>query len=479
MKKRSLLLISILLCFLVAAITVSANDFAVEVNPVDDRLDTMDEFAVYVITIKNLQGEADHIHLLHQQDTRWSMQVAGSRSPYLDRNEEAQIRVILKPRVDHLPNAGYQIKFSFESKNTGQVRDVYTKIYIGPDLSKLKPDVDVFVDVPERMDPRQSHALKVHLVNKNQLMLDDVSVAVDSRFIAEGTLIGLNSNEEKTVAFTVSFPEDKAPETDSVNVKVTHGNITFFDEAASWAVVQYVLPFKKDVQTEKGFLTRTKTILLTNEGNTRKDNQDVLIETSAREKFFSKTTPKADVVEMDGRKYFRWAVSLDAGERAELEVRTAYWWPLILIVLIAALYIAYIMLRDPVVIRKRLVELKKKHGAFAEAKIIVQIKNRSRRPLNNVIVVERIPSMLALKKEGFRPMNPSKAYPHVSHGHVLEYNIGLLDSREVRIFSYVMKSRMNVVGNFRLKPTVVSFVDAGKKGKVLQGALNVVLEPKK
>lgn len=477
MKKRSLLLI--LFCFLVAAMTVSANDFIVDVSPVDDRLDTMDEFAVYVITIKNLQSEADHIHLLHQQDTRWSMQVTGSRSPYLFRNEEVQIRVILKPRVDDLPNAGYQIKFSFESENTGEVKDVYTKLYIGPDLSKLKPDVDVFVDVPERMDPRQSHSLKVHLVNKNQLVLDDIAIAIDSKFLSEDTLVGLNSNEEKTASFTVSFPEDKVPESESVHVKVTLGNYTFFDESASWAVVSYVLPFKKEVETEKGFLTRTKVLSLTNEGNTRKDDQDVLIETSAREKFFSKTTPKAEVVEMDGRKYLKWVISLDAGETTEVRLKTAYWWPLILIILIAAIYIAYIMLRDPVVVRKRLMNLRKEHGAFAEAKIVVHVKNRSRRPLNNVNIVERIPSMLALKKEGFRPMNPSKAYPHVSHGHVLEYNIGSLDAHEERIFSYVIKSRMKVVGNFRLKPTVVNFVDAGKKGKVLQGALNVVLEQKK
>ena len=466
--------ILVLLSGFAVAQTVQKLNFALEVEPVKDKILSTDS-AEFLLTIKNTQSMQDTFRILPLEDVKWTHQIVPitDKIKTISGKGSAQIRVLVKP--SGVADGVYNLKLTVESENTNQRLDAIMKVYVGPHPSMYSPNLSVSYDFPDKIDPKGSYSVEVKMKNNNIIDLGSIHLSVSSSLVNSDQYISVGPDEEKVVSIAVSLPDDQQPTSDTLHIKVTKDDTVFFDESKPFEVVEYLPPFVKNVTETSSFLKRTKIIRLTNEGNALKQTP-VRIETSRRESFFTRTDPKARLVTIDGVSYLSWDVSLKPGESTELSIVRSYRKFVFLLLVLVVAYFLYLWFRSPIRVSKKTKDVHYDDGAIHEAKVILHLKNIKNHPVKQVKVIERIPSLFGIKKGSFKhALEPTKAYQHRKEGSVLEYEIGDLEAKEERIISYAVRAKMQVVGSVEIKPTIVKF--QGKNGQVQKSFSNQITLP--
>jgi hypothetical protein len=469
MKKRACILFIALLmllsAFAYAQTTTSA--FFVGVEAVNDKImDPADDFAEFVITVENKGSETDTFKLLYLEDPKWSYQVLpGPASKQIDvaPGEAGEIRILVKGNVDP---GRYSVKVSVQSMSTGNILDNVMRIGVGKSAPGVPPDPDFDVDVsvPAQMDPRGTYNVVVDIKNNNELLLEDVNIKLASKFITEDTLVTVEPNEAKSISFAVLLMENIKPQEDQLHVTVNHDGVEFYSADHNFEVVEYVLPFDTRIDVDKRMLKQVRTITITNKGNTLKSDT-VRLETSLKEKFFSRATPKFKAVKEDGRYFFAWDVSLEPEESMTITLTTSYRLLLLLALVIIAILAYRIAMSNPLIVKKKIMSVHKEHGgAISDLSVVMLLRNRGNEPITKLRVIERVSSMVKLKKDSFAgSMHPVKMHEHSKEGTLLEYRFGELAPGDERIIKYKVYSKLHIFGTLSIKPTVVEFF---KKGNI-------------
>jgi hypothetical protein len=297
----------------------------------------------------------------------------------------------------------------------------------------------------------------VNIMNKNERLLENVSVKLSSALITDETLVTVNPNETKTVSFAILLEENIKPQQDQLHVTVDYQGKNFYTGDHNFEVVEYVPPFRTEVSVDKKFLRQDRTITITNDGNVRKEDA-VRIQTSLKEKFFSSSEPKFTTAKEDGKYYLIWQAALEPQESTTIKLTTSYR-ILILLVLVIIAYLAYrIAMSNPLIVRKKIVALRKHGGAIADFGVMIYLRNRGKEPLKNIRVIDRVTRMVQLKNDSFEgSMHPVKMHTHASEGTLLEYRFSEIAPGDERIIKYKVYSKLHIFGNLALKPTVVEF----------------------
>lgn len=468
------LLILVLTTSLVAG-EVTPVGFSVDVEPIDDRI-TGNEAAEFKFLVKNMQDFTDTFKLEPLEDLHWSMQSRKTLDYQTGREIEAYGEDIIYAwfKSAELPDGDYQFKLTFLSKETNATVDIIVKIHVGAEPIDYNPDFRGELEMPSQMDPRNKYLIKVHLHNNNLLSLENINVKLSSKLINEETLTNLPADETKTISFTIGFPEGQEPANDRLRVLVTHKGKTFYDSSKDFSVVEYLPPFKKEVDDKGRFLRFVKTMTFTNEGNNAKEGT-VTLETGRFSNIFTSTNPKTQTEEVNGKLSYVWRLNLEPGQSATIIVKINYWWLVLLAVLLIGGIAYYQLTKNPIVVRKETRKIDYEHEAISEAKILIHVKNRTNSTLSDVKIIERIPSLAGIKKGCFEhTLKPKKAYNHGSQ-HIIEYHLDELDPHEERVLSYQIKSKLHILGELELKPTVVKFKD--KQGKRQRAVSNNVVIP--
>jgi hypothetical protein len=340
------------------------------------------------------------------------------------------------------------------------------RIKVGKTASGIppEPDFDVDVSVPAQMDPRGTYNILVDITNNNERLLKDVNIKLASKFITEDTLVTVEPGETKSISFAVLLMENIKPQQDQLHITVNYDDIEFYSADHNFEVVKYVLPFETDIQVEKRFLKQVRTITITNKGNTVKADA-VRLETSLKEKFFSHSTPKFKAVKENGKYFFSWDMSLEPEESATIRLSTSYRLLLVLALIIIAILAYKIATSNPLIVKKKIMSVHKEHGgAISDLSVVILLKNRGKEPISKLRVVERVSSMVRLKKDSFTgSMHPVKMHEHAREGTLLEYRFGELAAGDERIIKYKVYSKLHIFGTLTIKPTVVEFF---KKGNI-------------
>ncbi|MBT7902547.1 hypothetical protein HN587_01700 [Candidatus Woesearchaeota archaeon] len=473
--KRGKKLIGIL-AFLMAIIILSAIGSAIEVKtpafymtaePVKNTINKGD-FAIFNISIQNVQDFDDTFKIQPLEDLKWSFQTVPLTDYFSGKKvlagETENILMYLKPSPN-IDSGTHAIKLEVESDQEQVLMSTVLRVGVGipviEEISVPIADMQATFKVPARIDPRNQYSVEVVVKNNNKLVLQNIEVVLTG-YLNEKSILELGSNEEKKSKFALTFDKDTKPFSDTINVQVIYKNKTVFTDSKTFEVIGYVPPLTKTIDLTKTHAKTVRDITLTNEGNVAKE-QIIRIETTSLEKLFSNTNPEADVLSEGEKQYFTWTVNLEPKETVELKIVTSYrilYWLVILIILALLLFYAF---RSSVIIKKSIKHLKREHGALSHAKIIVHVKNRSSKPLKNVRIIERVPKMLkVLKPSHSGTMHPTKTYPHSREGTILEYKLEQMDAYEERIIKYEVKSTLHVVGDITFKPTIVKF-KASKK----------------
>lgn len=177
-------------------------------------------------------------------------------------------------------------------------------------------------------------------------------------------------------------------------------------------------------------------------------------------RLFVSFNTEPDLTERQGAMVtYTWNRQLNPADKLIVKVKTNYILPLI--VLIFAAVVVYLVRR---IIAKRadvvksVYPVKAKGGEFA---LKVTIKVKAKKAMANVSLVDKIPAMVKLyEKSG---LNASKIdYPNRR----LQWDIGDLNAGESREVSYIVYSKIGVVGKFSLPLALVVFEQDGQVHEV-------------
>jgi len=136
---------------------------------------------------------------------------------------------------------------------------------------------------------------------------------------------------------------------------------------------------------------------------------------------------------------------------------------LVIIIALIVMVVLYYRLRSPIVIVKDVSKVLAKEGGIAGLKIIIHLKNRSERTLENIKIVDKIPTIAEVERDfevgTLRPTAITKGRSAIS----ISWDLAALEPYEERLITYHVKSRLSVLGGFNLQHAVVKYVT--KKGK--------------
>ena len=134
---------------------------------------------------------------------------------------------------------------------------------------------------------------------------------------------------------------------------------------------------------------------------------------------------------------------------------------LIVIVVVLALYF---LLRSPIVLFKDAYVIGKAEEGVSDLKVKVLVKNRTRRIIKNVRIIDKIPSIAeVVEKEHLGTIKPSKIIKHGKKGTIIKWDIEGFEPYEERILSYKIKSTLRIVGGISLPSVKARFEDNGKE----------------
>tara|TARA_Y100000034_G_scaffold136547_1_gene213755 strand:+ start:1360 stop:2739 length:1380 start_codon:yes stop_codon:yes gene_type:complete len=167
--------------------------------------------------------------------------------------------------------------------------------------------------------------------------------------------------------------------------------------------------------------------------------------------------------------HYEWEKEIVPTEFFEVEASTNYTFPFILIVLIVVIVIfVKVYTRKVVLLGKTVSFVKTKGGEFA---LKVNLKIKAKKGVSDVLIIDSLPSMTKLY-EGFGK-KPDKIDEEKRR---LFWNIGKMNAGEERVISYVIYSKLRIVGRFELPAAQGVYVADKEKNVVMSNRAFFVAE---
>ncbi|MBA7628021.1 hypothetical protein ES703_35491 [subsurface metagenome] len=350
-------------------------------------------------------------------------------------------------------------------------RGFYTFEYFikGQDLSETREEVtfriinleDTFEIGSGKIDP-ESNSIKIYIHNKVNFDFGEINATFSSAFFDFEEGFSLGPNERKEFSVQLNKEDFK---------KLMAGFYTLNAEISvegKKANVEGIIKFvEKDIITTTkksyGFVINTKIIEKTNEGNTLAKSQTVL-KKNIISRLFTSFSPQPDIVEREGLIiYYTWDREIKPGETLEIVVKTNWFLPLLVIFFIVFIVILTKQyLKTNLVLRKKVSFVKAKGGEFA---LKVSIFVHSKKYIEGVNIIDKLPPLVKIY-ERFGGEKPSRIN---EKGRKIEWNFEKLEAGETRILSYIIYSKVGVLGRFAL-PAATAIYE--RDGKIHESASN-------
>lgn len=207
---------------------------------------------------------------------------------------------------------------------------------------------------------------------------------------------------------------------------------------------------------DSGLIISTKTITKTNEGNVVSE-VDSTIKKNILSRLFTTFSPEPNSVSREGLSvYYTWQQELNPGESLDIKIKTNWLFPFIIIVLIVLIVVLTKKYSNiNIVMRKKVQFVRAKGGEFAlKVSIIVNAKKY----IEKVSIIDRLPFITKIH-DRFGPEHPSRVD---EKNKKIEWNFEKLEQGEVRILSYIIYSKIGVLGKFALPRATAIFERDGE-----------------
>lgn len=297
--------------------------------------------------------------------------------------------------------------------------------------------------------------VNVTIENVKNTNIEDLDVRISSEFFDFSKNLSLGPEEKVTYVADVDGEAVKGLVAGPYIIKMAlQENESIYAEG----IVNYLE--SEAVSTQKdssGIIIRKNSVSKTNTGNTPLSVQ-IEMKRDILTRLFTSHSIEPGKTDRSGLFVtYQWTGQIGPEETFEVVSSTNYTLPFILILLIVATIVfVKVYLQTDVVVKKRVHYVKTKGGEFA-LKVILNVK--SRRNVENVNIIDRLPGMVKLyNKFGKQPDKIDEKSRRIF------WSIPRLGSGESRVFSYIIYSKMKVLGKFELPPATAVYTKDGEKG---------------
>lgn len=321
-------------------------------------------------------------------------------------------------------------------------------------LVKIANLGDIFEIGSKEIDS-ESSTMQIYIKNKENYNFENLDVKFSSVFFDFEESFSLNPNEEKSFEVKLDKEDFK---------KVLAGFYTLtatINTNEAETKVEGVIKFAEknileETSKDSGFIVSTTKIEKTNEGNTIQSSETT-IKKNIISRLFTSFSPEADLVERDGAKiYYTWIKDIKPGETLTIKARTNWMFPFIVIFLIVSIVtlVKKFSKRD-LSLRKKVSFVNAKGGEFA---LKVSIVVHAKKYVEKVDIIERLPALVKVY-ERFGREEPTKVDEAKKR---IEWHFEKLEAGEVRVLTYVIYSKVGVVGKFALPSTAAIYEKDGE-----------------
>ncbi len=330
---------------------------------------------------------------------------------------------------------------------------------------------DAFEIGAENIDPL-SNSVELYIKNKVNYDFGKINAKFSSVFFSLEKNFELNSNEQKK--FIVELNKEDFEELTAGHYTLS-ANLDVKDKSTKIESTinfeeQNIIESKED---KSGFLIVKNKIHKENKGNVVQGVQTV-VKKNVISRLFTSFSPEPNNVDRQGLKvYYSWTEELLPGEKLNIVVKTNSIYPFLFILLVVGTVVfTKRYLGTDLKIKKKIKFVKSKGGEFA---LKVSLIVSARKSVNSINLIERLPHLVKLY-EKFDKHPPKKIDEKRRR---LEWNIDRLEAREKRVFSYIIYSKVGVLGKFALPRASAVYERDSRIKEASSNRTYFVVEPKK
>ncbi|MFC1697233.1 hypothetical protein ACFL1H_02800 [Nanoarchaeota archaeon] len=464
--KRALAFIIIILTLLLSTSVLA--DFGLKIKPIKDVIVDTDS-AKFNVTITNnfLEDTTFFLSSPDEELVVWDFYTdpLTDSTVEIPAGETYSTIIIFKPYFEVKDNMNARIvRVAVDASEMDIKKEKELTIFLGKNVvvGEYVPSyiVEASLDKFEVVPNVDDLILTVKLNNKNGRIIDNLKLIIESDLIDKNEqIVFLDSWEDKPVKFKFNFDPKQQPQEDEIKITaevLSEGDIYLpINEITSltYEIKGYSNLIQED-DNLPGFLKKTDIISIKNDGTLGE-----LIELDIPSKMFTKKIFTVDPQSVDGNMY-KW--TLAPGQEINVRIVTNYrLFTLILVIIVLIIIgsiIAYYSLRSPLIVTKRAASITTEEGGIANIKFVLNVKNRTKYPLKNLELIDKLSKMVSLDKEmDLGSVKPSKVVKN--RGTVLKWQFNVLDPFEERIITYKVKSKLKILGRLNVLPTKAKFID--------------------
>ncbi len=434
MKKRCLLLMLVLLfiCPLILALNLNIEKQSSNEVMIADLKDP----AVFNLKITNY-GDGDNIEFYNLLG--FKMFPIGTTQ--INRGETKDVELKISPIGEFTNRGVYSFNYFIRGQDSSEIEQELTFRVI--DLK------DAFEIGSGEMDP-ESNSLNIYLHNKVNFNFEQINAKFSSAFFEFEESFSLGSNKRKD--FTVQLNKEDFKKL-MAGFYTLNAEINVKDKKAKLeGVIKFV---EKDIlTTEKrdyGFIVNTKIIKKTNQGNVLAKSE-VVLKKNILSRLLTSFNSEPDIVERQGLAvYYTWNREIKPGETLEIIIKTNWLLPLLAVFFIVAIVLlAKAYSKTHLILKKRVSFINAKGGEFA---LKVSILVHAKKYIEKVSIIDRLPLLVKLYEKfgGEKPLRIDEKNRRV------EWGFEKLEEGETRMLSYIIYSKVGVLGKFALPATTAIY----------------------
>jgi hypothetical protein len=312
---------------------------------------------------------------------------------------------------------------------------------------------NVFEIGSEQIDA-ESKTIEVYIQNKVNFNFKELNVKFSSPFFQKNEEFSLEPYERKN--FTITLDKEKFSELGAgYYTMVAEINIKDLTTTAEGTIDFIEKNILTTTKKKYGVIINTEIINKINQGNVV-ETTDTTVKKNIISRLFTTFIPEPDYVERQGSLvYYTWEHKLEPGQSAEIKVRTNWLFPLMIIILIVLIVVLVKKTsKTNLVLRKRVSFVKAKGGEFA---LKVSIIVKAKKYIEKVTIIDRLPPLVKVH-ERFGSEKPTRVD---EKNKKLEWQYEKLEEGEVRILTYIIFSKIGLLGKFALPRTNAIFEREG------------------
>ncbi len=480
LRKCVLVVLLLVLCSFLA----SALSFDAEVSKIQDTID-IEGIAEFNLTIYNQADYPQKFSIRTLDYPQWDVSTRPLINPItleIPAYGNDSITLYADPLNIITKGAGaidvnVQVKSSTGDKKIVPLRVsiVSSESLLSGYVPTLITSVKMFQDGEDtkEIDPRKPILFSVSLNNQNPLNFESLTIKLESDTFYEEIKTQLGPREKNTTQLEVSLDPNIDPQKDKLTMTVlSDGEVIEGPLISSFSILSYS-SISRNVVENKGFLKVLKDITFTNIGNSKFEGK-VNVETTPFSKMFTITRPKGEIVGEDKDLKIEWHVSLAPGEETKFTLSENYSVILVLIILIIIGIVAYKITKSPLILEKEVSNVKKKEGGLSEFKIIITVRNRGLKKLENIHISDKVPKIADIGKElTIGTLQPVKIMKHAHKGSMIKWVIDELAPGEERIINYRLMSSLSILGDFSLPVAKAHFLENNKEKRTKSNSLSI------